>query len=97
MSGPACEVKLPSVPDGSSLDAIDAFLVGICEHIRRTRKARVLDVWIEGRPVHVAVAESLGAIELSAGCNAPEDYAILRRLGRGLAELFGGEATEPLK
>lgn len=97
MSGPACEVELPSVPDGSTLDAIDEFLVGVCEHIERTRKGRVWEVWIDGRPVQVAVVDPRGAIELSAGCNAPEDYAILRRLARGLAEILGGRATEPLK
>lgn len=97
MSGPGCEVKLPSVPDGGALDAIDAFLASVCEDIKRTRKGRVWDVWIDGRPVHVAVVDSRGAIEISAGCNAAEDYAILRRLARGLAEILGGRATEPLK
>ena len=97
MSGPACEVELPSIPDRVALDAIDEFLTGVCEHIKRTRKGRVWDVWIDERPVHVAVVDSRGAVELSAGCNAPEDYAILRRLGRSLADILGGKATEPLK
>ena len=97
MSGPACEVELSSIRDRAALEAIDEFLASVCEHVERTRKGRVWDVWIDGRPVHVAVVDSRGAIEISAGCNAPEDYAILRRLGRGLAEILGGEATEPLK
>ena len=97
MSGPACEVELPSVADGRALDAIDDFLAGVCEHVKRTRKGCVWDVWIDGRPAHVAIIDSRGAIEISAGCNAPEDYAILRRLGRGLAEILGGEFTEPQK
>lgn len=36
-------------------------------------------------------------IELSAGANAPEDYTLLGRLSRELAEIVGGTATVPVK
>lgn len=97
MRGPACEVELQSVPDVHTLDAIDEFLARIATHIIRTRKGRVWEIRVDGRPVHISVVDSRGAIEISAGCNAPEDYAILSRLGRGLAEMLGGKSSEPVK
>ena len=95
--GPACDVELATAPDEAALDAIDAFLDGIAERIERTRKGRVWDVWIGGRPVHVAVTNSPDAVTLSAGCNSLEDYELLQRIARGLADILGGRASEPLE
>jgi hypothetical protein len=95
--GPTCEIRLKSVPDGDTLAAIDTFLSGITGIIERSRKGRQWDVWIGGRPVHVAAPDTRAGVELSAGCNSPEDYEMLRRLGLGLAEILGGQASEPVK
>jgi hypothetical protein len=96
MAGPTCEVLIDSdaVP---ALDDIDSVLSALAEHVERTRKGRVWDVWVGGRPVHVMVAGSPPVIELSAGCNNPEDYAVLERLAGALVERLGGLASPPLK
>lgn len=96
MAGPTCEVLLET-NDGSALDAIDAVLAAAAERIDRTRKGQVWDVWIAGRPVHVWVDSQPPAVGLAAGCNGPEDYAVLRRLAAGLAAALGGVASEPVK
>ena len=94
--GPTCEVLLPA-DDDTTLDAIDALLVATAEQINRTRKGRVWDVWIGGRPIHVHVTGSPPTAELSAGCNAPEDYTVLRQLSMSIAHSVGGLASEPEK
>jgi hypothetical protein len=96
MAGPTCEVWLES-DDQHVLDVIDAILEAAAGTIKRTRKGRVWDVWIDDRPVHVWVEASPPMVVLAAGCNAPEDYAILRHLAETLAKALGGEATEPIK
>jgi hypothetical protein len=95
--GPACAIELATAPDAATLDSIDAFLDRIGARIERTRKGRVWDVWIVGRPVHVAVTNSPDVVTVSAGCNSPKDYELLRRIARGLADILGGRASEPLK
>lgn len=94
--GPTCEVLLDS-DEPSILDAIDAFLETTSARIERTRKGRVWNLWIEGRPISLAVTASPPAIELSAGRKGEEDYALLRRLATGLAAACGGIASEPIK
>ncbi|MEI8381069.1 MAG: hypothetical protein WCJ09_13130 [Planctomycetota bacterium] len=94
--GPNCEVQLDS-DDGAALDGIDAVLARAAEQIERTRKGRVWDLWIGGRPVHVSVDGSPPTVFLSAGCNDPEDYAMLRSLAEALARNLGGTASEPVK
>jgi hypothetical protein len=93
--GPTCEVRLATAPAGESLESVDAFLSGATDRVGRTRNGRVWSVWIGGRPYRVAALP--GVIELSAGCNDSADYEVLRRLGDGLAQLLGGEASEPVK
>jgi hypothetical protein len=79
------------------LDAIDSVLASAADRIERTRKGRVWDVWVRERPVHVRVEGSPPMVMLSAGCNDPEDYAILRRLAADLARAVGGVASRPVK
>jgi len=94
--GPTCEVLLEAV-DGSTLDAVDAVLASVADRIERTRKGRVWDVWIGGRPVHLAVGGPPVAVVLAAGCNDSEDYAVLQRMAGVLAEVLGGIASPPVK
>ena len=96
MAGPTCEVVLDAA-DGLALDAVDAILAAAAERIDRTRKGRVWDVWVGGRPVHVSVGGSPPAVALAAGCNSPEDYAVLRRLAGEMAAVLRGVASEPVK
>ena len=87
--GPTFEVELKSSPDNIVLNEVDAYLAYVAGQIDRTRKGRVWDVWVEGRPFHVAVTESPPGIMLSAGCNSPEDHEWLQRLSRGMTALGG--------
>jgi hypothetical protein len=96
MAGPTCEV-LSNVNDSLTLDVIDALLTSVAEQINRTRKGRVWDVWIAGRPVHLSVSGSPPSVALAAGCNDAEDYALLRRLSGEIAAVLHGVATEPIK
>ncbi len=96
MAGPSCEVLIES-DTGPVLDEIDSILSALAEEVRRTRKGRVWDVWVGGRPVHVMVTGSPPSVELSAGCNDPEDYVVLERLTGALLERLGGLASPPLK
>jgi len=92
MGGRTCEVLLQT-DDGQTLDAIVAILVTAAERIDRTRKGRVWDVWVGGRPVHVSVTPV--SVALSAGCNEPQDSDLLRRLAGAFAVALGGIAIEP--
>ena len=94
MGGPTCEVLVQD-NDGLTLDTIDAILAKAAERTDRTRKGRVWDVWVGGRPVHVSVSPL--SVALSAGCNEPQDYDVLRRLAGDLAAALGGIAAEPEK
>ena len=96
MAGPTCEVLLEA-DDAQTLDTIDGVLSAAAERIERTRKGRVWDVWVGGRPVHVSVGKSPPLVALAAGCNEPEDYSVLRRLAGELAFALGGVASEPEK
>lgn len=96
MAGPTCEVLIQSNVE-SVLDDIDSMLSAFAERIERTRKGRVWDVWVGGRPIHIIVTGLPFIVELSAGCNDLEDYAVLERLAGILVERFGGLATPPLK
>jgi hypothetical protein len=80
--------------DGPTLEAIDTTLASVAERIDRTRKGCVWDVWVRGRPVHVQVSGLSPAVALSAGCNGPEDYAILQELALAIANAVGGMASE---
>jgi hypothetical protein len=94
--GPTCEVLL-NADDEHTLGVIDSILAVAAGTIKGTRKGRVWDIWIDGRPVHVWVEASPPMLVLAAGCNSPEDYAILRRLAGTLAQALGGDASEPVK
>ena len=94
--GPCCEVLIQD-DSGPVLDAIDRLLAKAAEKIDRTRKGRVWDVWIRGRPVYVQVNASPPSVELSAGCNQPDDYDVVRGLSQQIAKELGGIASEPVK
>jgi hypothetical protein len=94
--GPTCEVLLDK-DDGESLDAVDSVLAAVAEKIERTRKGRVWDIWVAGRPVHISIDSSPPSISLSAGCNSVEDYALLKLLAAKLTEAMNGVASEPIK
>ena len=94
--GPTCEVLIES-DDGQTLDTIDELLTTVADKIDRTRKGRVWEVWIRGRPVYVQVVKSPPAVELSAGCNLPEDHNVLRELSLQIADVLKGIASEPEK
>lgn len=94
--GPTSEVSL-SGDDWSTLDAIDGVLASLADSINRTRKGRVWDVWVRGRPVHIQISGSPPKVGLAAGCREAEDYAVLRELGTAIAVAVGGIASEPEK
>lgn len=94
--GPTCEVLL-EVADEAALDMIEVVLVAAACRIERTRKGRVWDVWVDGRPVHISVTGTPPAVALSAGCNGPVDYDVLWRLASDLATAIGGVASESIK
>lgn len=94
--GPTCEVLLLS-NDNATLDTIEVVLSEAAEEIVRTRKGRVWDLRVDGRPVHVAVIGKTPVVTLAAGCNSPEDYLVLRRLANKVAEALGSVASPPVK
>jgi hypothetical protein len=94
--GPTCEVLLESASP-LDLDAVDALLASTTDQIERTRKGRVWNVWLGGRPIHIEVLASPPSICLSAGCNSPTDTELLRQLARKLADALGGLASAPIK
>ena len=71
--GPTCEVIVETA-DNSLLDVIDGILAGAAERIERTRKGRVWEVWVGGRPVHVSVGGTPLAVVLAAGGNLPRGF-----------------------
>ena len=94
--GPICEVMIEVVNE-QVLDAIDTVLTSAVDRINRTRKGKVWDVWIGGRPVHVSVAGPPATVVLAAGRNSPEDYAALKQLAGVLVTALRGVASEPVK
>jgi hypothetical protein len=68
----------------------------ICIHVERTEEV-LADCEETMLGLGLLPEEAPCRIVLCAGCNAPEDRELLRRLGRGLAERLGGVATEPVK
>lgn len=94
--GPMCEVLLQS-DEPLMLDTIDAFLESTSAQIERSRKGRAWHLWIDGRPIRVKIVTSPPAVELSAGCNDAQDYAVLKHVAEGLAAACNGSATEPIK
>ena len=94
--GPTCEVVLES-DDGSALAMIDALLASAANEIERTRKGRVWQLWIDGRTIEAAVIGQPPTLSLSAGCNSPQDWQILRDLSQRVADSLGGLASEPEK
>ena len=59
MSGVVSAVYGRGALDGATLDAIDGVLAGASDSLQRTRKSRVWDCQIGGRPIHVAIEETL--------------------------------------
>ena len=94
--GPTCEVHL-AVVDDHTLIAIYRLLTTVADRIDRTRKDRVWDIWIHGRPVHVHAIEPRRVATLSAGCITPDDYDVLRELSAAIVDTVGGVASEPEK
>jgi hypothetical protein len=94
--GPTCAILLDA-DDELTLDSIDSFLESIADRIDRTRRGRVWDIWVRDRPVHVQIAGTPPEAILSAGCNQPEDYDVLRDLVKGIVDTVGGFASEPEK
>jgi hypothetical protein len=94
--GPSCDVVL-DVVDDATLETIDSKLADVAETITRTRGGRKWQIWIRGRPVIVSIEGTSSSVSLSAGCNALEDYEILRQLSAQLALELGGLASEPIK
>ena len=96
MAGPTCTVLIEDITD-SVLKALDALLAEESDTIERTRRNRVWEVWIRGRPIHVSANDSPSEVLLSAGCNSPEDYEVLHLLAAKIAHTFGGVASAPVK
>ena len=83
--------------DSPTLDALDAVLASASDRVERTRKGRVWDIWVRGRPIHVQAGGRPPKVMLSAGCNEPEVYAILREVADKFISRVGGIASEPEK
>jgi hypothetical protein len=101
MGGPSCEVVLDQAITNSKLEVIDEYLGRISQSIVRHRKGRTWKCSIDGRPIDVFTGDNLlmspDEIGLSAGCNSPQDYEVLRRVSQELATLLDGLASEPIK
>jgi hypothetical protein len=99
--GPTCEIVLPDNAEEAMLEAIDAYLARVIEDFCRTRKRRSWSGWIGSRPVDIWVEDAgdgePAAIGFAAGCNSPEDYAMLLSVSKAIAQLVRGIATEPVK
>jgi hypothetical protein len=96
LMGPTCEVLLNGDLD-DVLDGIDRFLARVCDVVHPTRKGRFWSVRIDGRPIELHVIDFPLSVVITAFCNDPIDYRMLRLLGSGLAEEFDGLASEPTK
>ena len=95
--GPTCEVIFEAPLGDRAVDETDALLAGFAERVERTRKGRVWDIWIKGRPIHVAAELDEPELHIHAGCNSSEDYEIVSRLAETLALAFDGVAGTPEK
>ncbi len=96
--GPTCVVNLTSLND-SVLAQIHDQLKHLSDDLSPTRKGRVWDTRIQGRPFHVCVEEDIDGsrICLSAGCNQDEDWKIIENVSIFLANSLGGKSTRPEK
>ncbi len=94
--GPTCEILLET-DDGPTQDRIDEVLASVADRIDRTRKGRVWDVWIHGRPLHVIITSSPPVVTLSAGCNSYDDVNIVRELAECIVNAVGGLYSGPEK
>ena len=94
--GPSCEVQIP-VGHSVDLQRIDEVLASFVHEIERTRKGKVWSVRVHGHPYDISIRDETNLIELSAGVNDRLDYTVLRQLAALLAEVVGGEASEPVK
>jgi hypothetical protein len=93
--GPTCEILLEA-SDPLTLAKIDDALALIADKIERTRKGRVWNVWIQGRPVHLHATDD-NTLGVSAGCNQTEDYEVMLELIQHLCDATGGHASEVQK
>jgi hypothetical protein len=62
MSGPTCAIYSRRKLEPAILDSIDAALAAISSPLERTRKGRVWECWIDGRPVSVSIENSENAL-----------------------------------
>lgn len=83
--------------DGDDLDRLDAILARRANRLERTRKGRVWDVWVKGRPIHVSAHRAESELHLIAGCSSCEDYEVLGELADSIATALGGIAGECVK
>jgi len=96
MAGPSCEVQIP-VDDSVDLQRIDDALASFVDQLDRTRKGRVWNVRVHEHPYSISFDAETNLIELSAAVNDGVDYAVLRQLAALLADVVGGQASEPMK
>ena len=96
--GPTCEILLSANPDGTTLDAIEAFMSQTIQDLIWTVKGRHWQGSVTERPLLVSVKDSNGespaTVCLVAACNAPEDYDILRKLAKDLTSILGAKVVE---
>jgi hypothetical protein len=98
MSGPTIEICLDRPADEVSLATLDEVLERASSQITRTRKGRVWSLWIGERPYHVSVDNQDGhTVDISAGCNSPEDHENLTSLAQAICNAIGGIYDSPSK
>lgn len=94
--GPACEVTVTQISEALRGE-VHRHLEEVADEVVSTRKGRVYDVRIEGRPIGVTIEDDSTTLGLAAGCNQPEDWQVLERLAMSLAARLGGHASKPEK
>lgn len=94
--GPTCEVTLTQVSE-ALLDEVHCHLEDVADEVVQSRRGRLWEVWIEGRPIVVQVEDEPTSLGLAAGCNQPQDWQILEQLASSLAVTAGGQASKPKK
>ena len=91
--GPACEVLLPFAATDALLTRIDDLLADFGQQLERTRKGRVWDLRVDGRPIHVSI--NADVVTLSCGLKSAEDRAVLKRVSTAVAAACDGIVSDP--